>query len=152
MVEEKINNAQFNVGIYIRLSQEDDDKKYESDSESVINQRTLLKNYVKENNYTEVVVCESQINTLTCWTWGIPAIGLIGTGSGEQYKILKHSGIRNYHLALDGDLAGEQGTRRFIKNMPKDVMIDVIPIPQGKDVNDLSKDEFLKCFNQRYLL
>ena len=51
-----------------------------------------------------------------------------------------------------GDLAGEQGTRRFIKNMPKDVMIDVIPIPQGKDVNDLSKDEFLKCFNQRYLL
>ena len=27
MVEEKINNAQFNVGIYIRLSQEDDDKK-----------------------------------------------------------------------------------------------------------------------------
>ena len=37
MVEEKLNNAQFNVGIYIRLSQEDDDKKYESDSESVIN-------------------------------------------------------------------------------------------------------------------
>ena len=28
----------FNVGIYIRLSQEDKDKKYESDSESVINQ------------------------------------------------------------------------------------------------------------------
>ena len=52
MVEEKINNAQFNVGIYIRLSQEDDDKKYESDSESVINQRTLLKNYVKENNFS----------------------------------------------------------------------------------------------------
>lgn len=51
MVEEKISNAQFNVGIYIRLSQEDDDKKYESDSESVINQRTLLKNYVKENNF-----------------------------------------------------------------------------------------------------
>lgn len=51
MIEEKLNNAQFNVGIYIRLSQEDDDKKYESDSESVINQRTLLKNYVKENNF-----------------------------------------------------------------------------------------------------
>lgn len=51
MTEEKLNNAQFNVGIYIRLSQEDDDKKYESDSESVINQRTLLKNYVKENNF-----------------------------------------------------------------------------------------------------
>ena len=51
MIEEKLNNAQFNVGIYIRLSQEDNDKKYESDSESVINQRTLLKNYVKDNNF-----------------------------------------------------------------------------------------------------
>lgn len=50
MITEKITNAQFNVGIYIRLSQEDN-KKYESDSESVINQRTLLNNYVKENNF-----------------------------------------------------------------------------------------------------
>ena len=43
----------FNVGIYIRLSQEDKDKdkKYESDSESVINQRELLTNYVKNNNF-----------------------------------------------------------------------------------------------------
>ena len=37
----------FNVGIYIRLSQEDKDKKYESDSESVINQKELLRGYVK---------------------------------------------------------------------------------------------------------
>jgi len=41
----------FNVGIYIRLSQEDKDKKYESDSESVINQKELLRSYVKNNNY-----------------------------------------------------------------------------------------------------
>ena len=51
MTNEKIMNSQFNAGIYIRLSQEDSDKKYESDSESVINQKTMLKNYVKENNF-----------------------------------------------------------------------------------------------------
>lgn len=44
----------FNTGIYIRLSQEDKDKKYESDSESVINQRELLTNYVKNNNFNLV--------------------------------------------------------------------------------------------------
>ena len=44
----------FNVGIYIRLSQEDKDKKYESDSESVINQKELLRNYVKSNNFNLV--------------------------------------------------------------------------------------------------
>lgn len=45
-----LNGLDFNVGIYIRLSQEDKDKKYESDSESVINQKELLRNYVKNNN------------------------------------------------------------------------------------------------------
>ena len=40
-----LTNMNYNAGIYIRLSQEDKDKKYESDSESVINQRELLKNY-----------------------------------------------------------------------------------------------------------
>ncbi len=44
----------FNTGIYIRLSQEDKDKKYESDSESVINQRELLTNYVKNNSFNLV--------------------------------------------------------------------------------------------------
>lgn len=44
----------FNTGIYIRLSQEDKDKKYESDSESVINQRELLTNYVKNNKFNLV--------------------------------------------------------------------------------------------------
>ena len=49
-----LNGLDFNVGIYIRLSQEDKDKKYESDSESVINQKELLRNYVKSNNFNLV--------------------------------------------------------------------------------------------------
>ena len=49
-----LNGLDFNVGIYIRLSQEDKDKKYESDSESVINQKELLRNYVKNNNFNLV--------------------------------------------------------------------------------------------------
>ena len=30
----------------------------------------------------------------------------------------------------------------FIKNMPDDIIIDIIQLPQGKDVNDLTKEEF----------
>ncbi len=41
----------YNAGIYIRLSQEDKNKKYESDSESVVNQKQLLRNYCKKNNF-----------------------------------------------------------------------------------------------------
>ena len=46
-----LTEIDFNVGIYIRLSQEDKDKKYESDSESVIYQKELLRSYVKNNNF-----------------------------------------------------------------------------------------------------
>lgn len=44
---ESINNK-YNVGLYIRLSREDDDKNYES--ESITNQKSLLIQYAKENN------------------------------------------------------------------------------------------------------
>lgn len=96
---------------------------------------------IKEENITEVYVVESQIDALYLWSLGYPAIALFGTGSKEQYKILSQSGIRFYHLALDGDMAGRHGNMRFIRYMPSNVLIDVCDIPQGKDINDLSKEE-----------
>jgi len=38
----------YKAGIYIRLSEADEGKSYESDSESVLNQRNILKNFVNE--------------------------------------------------------------------------------------------------------
>ena len=54
MYNSYLTNLDYNAGIYIRLSQEDKDKKYESDSESVVNQRQILKDYVKNNGYNFV--------------------------------------------------------------------------------------------------
>ena len=97
-----------------------------------------------KNNIDTVIVCESQINALTLWSWGYPAIALIGTGSPHQYEVLKKSGIRNYILCFDGDEAGDKGTNRFKKNMSSDVFISTKLIPRGKDVNNLTKEEFDK--------
>ncbi len=44
-------DSDYNAGIYIRLSQEDKDKKHESDSESVINQKNILRTYCKKNSF-----------------------------------------------------------------------------------------------------
>ena len=44
---ERLNKI-YTAGLYIRLSREDDDKTYES--ESITNQKSLLLQYVKENN------------------------------------------------------------------------------------------------------
>ena len=49
-----MNNIDYKVGIYIRLSKEDEEKEKYSESESVQNQRTLLMQYIKENKFNFV--------------------------------------------------------------------------------------------------
>lgn len=100
-----------------------------------------LLNYIINKGITQVIICESQINALYCWSLGLPAVALFGTGSTEQYEILKKSPIRHYILGFDGDEAGDHGTARFKENMPNYVLIDKLDVPRGKDLNDLSKEE-----------
>lgn len=94
--------------------------------------------YVTGNS---VIVCESVINALTAIGWGYEAVALFGTGSQWQIETLNKSGIRQFVLALDGDEAGRKGTERIIQGMPYK-MVSVLNVPQGKDINDLTKEEF----------
>lgn len=99
--------------------------------------------YIMENHIDTIFVCESQINALYLWSLGFPAVCLFGTGSYKQYDTLRKCGVRNFYTCFDGDEAGQKGYLRFRKNMPHDVFITELKMPSGKDVNDLSKDEFL---------
>lgn len=116
------------------------DKKFYIPSEA--EKPVYLLNFVKKWGIDSVYVAESQINTLVLWSWGYPALGLFGTGSPHQYDILKRSGIRSYTLCLDGDAAGDKGIARFKANMPEDVLITVKKLPRGRDVADLTKEQF----------
>ena len=98
--------------------------------------------YLKKYNCSEAIICESQINALTCQSYGLPGVALFGTGDSNQYDILNKSGIFSYILCFDGDDAGDKGIRNFLKNIKKTVIVSVIKMPRGKDVNDLSKEEF----------
>lgn len=101
-----------------------------------------LLNFLLQEKQTTAYVCESQINALTLQGWGYPAVALFGTGSEQQMKILNKSGIRHYYLCFDGDTPGNKAINRFKKNIRKDVLVDVVRIPFGKDVNDLTEKEF----------
>lgn len=94
--------------------------------------------YIDSN---EVIVCESIINCLTCWSYGYQAIALFGTGSTWQLNQLNNSNIRHFILMFDGDEAGRKGADRFKLNIKNSLITD-IKMPNGKDVNDLSKEEF----------
>ena len=44
---------------------------------------------------------------------------------------------------FDGDFAGRKGAERFIKNIRSDVFVTDLLLPKGKDINDLTKEEFI---------
>lgn len=90
----------------------------------------------------EVVICESVINALTCVGYGVPAVALFGTGTTTQYEQLKHLGVRHFILGLDPDKAGRIGSYKLKKAL-KDFYVTKLVIPNGKDINDLSYEEFI---------
>ena len=96
-----------------------------------------------------VIVVESFINALTLWGYGMPAIALIGTGSSNQFEILNKCSFRKYILCFDGDNAGRRGAEKFQQKI-KNKLISIIDMYDGKDVNDLTLQQFEKL-EQKYL-
>lgn len=88
-----------------------------------------------------LIVCESIFNALTCWVYGKQAIALFGTGSKEQIEMINKLPNRSIILALDGDNAGKNGMERLKRGI-KNKFVSVLKVPEGKDINDLTKEEF----------
>lgn len=93
-------------------------------------------------NIKSLIITESMINCLTCWEYGKPAVALNGTGSSYQIKELAKLPYREYILGLDPDDAGEAGCKKIIQNLKNKKIIKRLVIPKGKDINDLTMDEF----------
>lgn len=106
-------------------------------------------NEVYNNNLSEIIVCESIINALTCWVYGKPAIALLGTGSYEQYKVLSRLPTRKLILGLDPDEAGFKGMSKIESNV-KGKIITRLDLESGKDINDYSYSEFIEI-QEKYL-
>ena len=107
-----------------------------------------LLNFAIHEGYNTVYVCESQFDALTCCTYGYPGVALLGTGTREQFDILNKCPIRNYVLLFDGDGAGRKGMEKFHRYIRKDVFVKDVILPEGEDVNSISKELFLQLINQ----
>ena len=93
----------------------------------------------RKPNYCFIV--ESPINALTLRVWGFNAIALMGTGSHKQIEDIKNLPIREFILCFDGDDAGRKATKTF-KDRLVNKLVKTVLIYEGKDVNDLTKEEF----------
>lgn len=96
-----------------------------------------------------VLICESIFNALTAWRYGKPAVALLGTGNSYQMQQLKTLGVREFILCMDGDEAGERATKKLYYQLRKTAIVWRMHMPDGKDVNDLEQEEFLKLYNER---
>lgn len=107
----------------------------------------------KAQYYNEVYVCESQINSLILWSWGYPAVALLGAGTTPgQLKALRESSIKSFVLAYDGDQAGLHGTERFKKYIGFNKFVTVLQLPESKDIGDLTKEEFISLQKENNLV
>lgn len=91
----------------------------------------------------EIIVCESMIDALTCWTYGKYAVAMNGLGTDLQFKQLKELPCRKLILATDNDEAGYKARRRIRQNIYNKIITEYV-LPNGKkDINDLTEEEFL---------
>lgn len=99
--------------------------------------------YELPDNIRSVVICESCFNALTSWVYGKPAVALMGTGNAYQIQQLKELGVQEFILAFDPDEAGARATAKLKRALRNTAIVwSFTGIPQGKDLNDLTKEEF----------
>lgn len=103
----------------------------------------LYEIYQVTHNIEDIIVCESMIDALTAWQYGRYAVALNGLGSESQFEDLRKLPCRHLILATDNDDAGMQARERIRKKVTNKIITEYI-LPDGKkDLNDLSKEEFL---------
>lgn len=91
---------------------------------------------------SEVIICESMIDAITCWVYGKYAVALNGLGNELQFKQLNAMPCRKFILATDNDDAGQAARKRLRKNLQNKLITEyVLPIGK-KDINDLTLEEF----------
>lgn len=96
-----------------------------------------------------VVICESAINALTARTYGYQAVALLGTGNTYQIQQLKELGVDEFVICTDGDEAGRKAAEKLKKALSKVAIVWIIKMPDGKDLNDCTKQEFDQLYAER---
>lgn len=98
--------------------------------------------YELSKDCKSLIICESMFNCLTCYVYGKEAIALNGTGSNNQIEQISKLNVRVIYLGLDNDEAGDKGSFRIYNALKGRFIFYRLQCPEGKDINDLSEEEF----------
>jgi DNA primase len=113
-------------------------------------EKSLYGLYELPKNTKSVVICESCFNALTAIKYGYQAVALLGTGTSYEITQLKQLGVQEYVLCLDPDDAGRRGANKLKKALSSVGLVWIVDMPDGKDLNDCTKEEFDKVYADRH--
>lgn len=93
---------------------------------------------VYKHNIREVIVCEAEIDALSWWTAGRPAIAVGSASVNEvQLELIRKSPIEVIVVAMDNDKPGAKLGRRLYEGLRGHAKIDYVRIPSDyKDANE----------------
>ena len=95
------------------------------------------------HNIKNVYVTESIINALTVNVYGKWAVATNGCQFSElQVKQLEKLPAREIIIAYDGDEAGRTAAYKLKFRLNKRKIVSILELPDGRDINDLSKEYF----------
>ena len=86
----------------------------------------------------EVIVCEAEIDALSWWSAGKPAIALGGSSLSQvQLNLIRKSPIEELVFAMDNDLPGGKLQRKLVEGLRGCMAVKTIKIPaEYKDSNE----------------
>lgn len=97
---------------------------------------------IQQERYSEIIVCESMLDALTCWEYGKYAVALNGLGNDLQFKQLRELPCRKLILATDNDNAGQEARKRIRQHIKYKLITEYVLPENRKDINELSREEF----------
>lgn len=84
---------------------------------------------------THVVITEGELDTLVCWSAGIPAVSSTAGSSSFQAEWVELLSRYEVYVCFDNDEAGHKGAIKILDSLPD---AKVIIVPNQLDVKDIS--------------
>lgn len=100
-----------------------------------------------ETRFDKIVICESMINAITVRKYGDFAVATNGAKfSALQLEQLKKLPTRKFILGFDDDMAGRTSAKVLQLRLNKKFIVHSYIMPKGKDINDLSEEEYKQLY------
>lgn len=132
---------------YDKSKVNDKNPKY-LNTEGTLKSETLFNVYNLDKGITKVFLCEGIFNAITA---GRDAIASYGCSlSDRQCELILEKEPKTIVIAYDSDEPGVKGSLKVIKKLKESHykgIVEYVLLPNGVDVNDLGRDNFLNYYN-----